>query len=578
MKATEHERRDWTIVVIILLIGFLCVILAGQWALRFPPSWKLNANMGSNLNPNGGFIPQGSEGFLEPLDPSILTPPAWINVYLTPGASFQTRTPVPAIVNTLPAPSNTPPPPTSTAETNPSPTSILSMPTWTPINPVIIPSTPTSTPGNPPILSTDLQITKTDNVTTYTAGSTLIYTVTVINNGTNNVTGAVVTDNKPPQITTWTWACTGQNGGATGCSTLTNSSENFNDTVNLPNGASIVYTVTANIASGATGNLTNTAVVSVPAGFSDPNSANNSATDIDAESILPISTDLSISKTDGNSTYRAGGTVTYTITVSNNGPNDVADVTVIDNKPSQITTWSWTCASQNGGATGCDGVANSGVDFNDTVSLPSGSSIVYTVISNISSTASGDLVNTAEAHLPTQYSDPIPGNNSATDTDVLMIADPIPPQIGTTPDNDYYPLPAGGTLTLNIPTTVNGHAGWDLVYYEWINQGEVYLDWIRVEIGDGINWYLVFDWGNEAPDRNTNMNFEILPPPVFSAPPPPEEYDQRHIPSGSLYNMSGIAIDLDGMAPPGIYPYVRFTAPIGDRDGRLEIDAIVTLP
>ncbi len=45
MKVPEQERRDWIIIPLILGIGFLCVIIAGQWALRFSPSWKLNANM-----------------------------------------------------------------------------------------------------------------------------------------------------------------------------------------------------------------------------------------------------------------------------------------------------------------------------------------------------------------------------------------------------------------------------------------------------------------------------------------------------------------------------------------------------
>lgn len=440
MKASEHERRDWTIVVILLLIGFLCVILAGQWALRFSPSWKLNANMGSNLDPNSGFQTQRSEGFIPPLDPSILTLPAWINVYLTPGASFQTRTPLPTVPSTP-----VPPTATRTSIVLPSATNTIGIfpsPTNTP---VYFPPTASSTSGpalpptNTSIPSADLQITKTDNATHYIAGSTITYTIIVSNpGGPSSVTGATVTDNFPDQVFSTNWVCV-PTGGAV-CTA--NGSGNIHDLVNLPVGSLATYTVTANIASSATGDLINTATVSMSAG----------------------------------------------------------------------------------------------------------------------------------------YIDPISGNNSATDTDMLFISDPIPPQIGTTPDNDYYPLPAGAALTLNIPTVVNGHASWDLVYYEWINQGEVYLDWIRMEIGDGLNWYLVFSWGDETADTNTNMNFNILPPPLFSPLPPPEEYDQRHIPSGSLYNMSGIAIDLDGVVPPGTYPFIRITAPNGDVDGRLEIDAIVTLP
>jgi len=95
MKVPEQERRDWIIIPLILGIGFLCVIIAGQWALHFSPSWKLNANMASNLDPNSDFLTRRPGGFIEPVDPSILTEPVWINLFLTPGASFITGTPFP---------------------------------------------------------------------------------------------------------------------------------------------------------------------------------------------------------------------------------------------------------------------------------------------------------------------------------------------------------------------------------------------------------------------------------------------------------------------------------------------------
>jgi hypothetical protein len=95
MKALEQERRDWVVIPLILGIGFLCVIVAGQWALRFSPSWKLNTNMDSNLDPNSDFLTRRPGGLIEPVDPSILTEPVWINLFLTPGAAFITGTPVP---------------------------------------------------------------------------------------------------------------------------------------------------------------------------------------------------------------------------------------------------------------------------------------------------------------------------------------------------------------------------------------------------------------------------------------------------------------------------------------------------
>jgi hypothetical protein len=95
MKAPEQERRDWVMIPLILGLGFLCVIVAGQWALRFSPSWKLNTNMDSNLDPNSDFLTRRPGGLIEPVDPAILTEPVWINLFLTPGASFVTGTSFP---------------------------------------------------------------------------------------------------------------------------------------------------------------------------------------------------------------------------------------------------------------------------------------------------------------------------------------------------------------------------------------------------------------------------------------------------------------------------------------------------
>ena len=101
----------------------------------------------------------------------------------------------------------------------------------------------------------------------------------------------------------------------------------------------------------------------------------------------------------------------------------------------------------------------------------------------------------------------------------------------------------------------------------------IFLDWVIVEIGDGTNWYTVFYWGDNIADTNSNMDFNRLPNPQV-----PEEGDQRDIPTASLYNGTGIAIDIDAIVPAGMYSYIRFTAPPGDSDNQMEIDAIEVLP
>jgi len=119
IERDNHERRTWLVIFLILLIGFLCIVLVGGWALRLAPSWSLNTSMESYLDPNSDFT--NPNGYFDPLDPGILTQPAWMGVFLTPGVTFNTRTPVPTSVTT-----NTPVPITPTPK--PLTTSLSSLP------------------------------------------------------------------------------------------------------------------------------------------------------------------------------------------------------------------------------------------------------------------------------------------------------------------------------------------------------------------------------------------------------------------------------------------------------------------
>lgn len=91
MRTTENERRDWAVIVFILLFGLFWILVAGGWALRFAPHWELNTNVESKLDPDSDFLTNKPGGFIEPVDPAILTNSTWINAALTPGASFPTK-------------------------------------------------------------------------------------------------------------------------------------------------------------------------------------------------------------------------------------------------------------------------------------------------------------------------------------------------------------------------------------------------------------------------------------------------------------------------------------------------------
>jgi hypothetical protein len=277
------------------------------------------------------------------------------------------------------------------------------------------------------------------------------------------------------------------------------------------------------------------------------------------------------------------------VILSNYGPADVTGAQVTALIPQQLSGWAWACTSQTNGASGCDPAGYNAGNFSDTVNLPSGAGIVYTVTADTSAGAMGNLASTATIAPPASVPDPAPGNNSATDTNDQLL--PLPyDNIGSTPDYQITVIPAGTsmTLTFNKPLVVNGNPSWDLVVYELPNGSGIAMDVMIFQIGDGTNWYTVFNWGNNQADTNSNLN--INDPNVGGA-----ENDNRdftYIPASDIlypFNSgtdtqpaTGIVIDVDALGslvPKGTYPYFRIISPTsGDVDGGCEIDAVATLP
>jgi uncharacterized repeat protein (TIGR01451 family) len=165
----------------------------------------------------------------------------------------------------------------------------------------------------------NLGITKNDGQSTVVAGSTVTYTIIASNAGPMAVTGAVVTDTFPAAITAVTWSCAASGGSS--CSP--NGTGNISQPVNLLSGGTATFTATATVSAGATGTLSNTATIAVPAGFTDPNPANNTATDVDTFVPPPTLSINDVSVTEGNTgTTNAVFTVTlspavgHTVTVN----------------------------------------------------------------------------------------------------------------------------------------------------------------------------------------------------------------------------------------------------------------------
>jgi len=129
-----------------------------------------------------------------------------------------------------------------------------------------------------------------------------------------------------------------------------------------------------------------------------------------------LQADLAITKTDSSATSTPGTPITYTIVVTNNGPNDVTGATVQDIFPAVLANASWTCTASAGSSCTAAGMGN----ISDMVDVLSGGTLTYTASADIDPAASGDLDNTATVTAPMGVTDSVPANNSASDSNTLV--------------------------------------------------------------------------------------------------------------------------------------------------------------
>ena len=143
-------------------------------------------------------------------------------------------------------------------------------------------------------------------------GTPTTYTIVVSNAGPSTVSSLTLTDAVPAALLSPSFGApsAGSYDPATG----------LWSGLSLAQGQSVSITLTGTIDPAATGSLTNTAHVSPPAGVTDPDPADNNATDTDT---LTPQADLSVTKTDGQTSAVPGTPITYTIVVSNDGPSTV---------------------------------------------------------------------------------------------------------------------------------------------------------------------------------------------------------------------------------------------------------------
>lgn len=190
------------------------------------------------------------------------------------------------------------------------------------------------------VLSTlDLSINKTDGVQSVDRGEMVVYSITVSNDGLLDATGAKVVDSFPSTLEDISWTCEAD----TGASCTASGTGNISDTVNLPAGKKVVYTVTATVVDDATTSIINTASVIPPAGLVDENTDNNSEKDTDTLNLLSLTKLAAAEHTD----YLVlGEEVTYTYTLTNNGTSTlVAPFSIADDQIGTPKGTPFTCGT-----------------------------------------------------------------------------------------------------------------------------------------------------------------------------------------------------------------------------------------
>ena len=275
-------------------------------------------------------------------------------------------------------------------------------------------------------VAADLSISKSSDLDSLYPGDALTYTVVVSNNGPDVPTGVNVSDMLPAGLS-FVSASPAPSGNS--------GSLYFWNFASIANGGSETITIDVIVGSSSSGILTNN--VEVSSDTYDPVSENNMASKAVA---IGDAADLSIEKTASTNAVIVGDELTYSITVTNNGPHAAENLLVSDILPADVTFLSADPdPSGNTGQTYCWNLA----------SLNAGESFAIEI--NVSADAMGTMVNTAQVTSDTH--DLLPGNNEdSVETYVTGIADL---SIEKTSEYDE-PVHAGSSITYYLNVTNHG--------------------------------------------------------------------------------------------------------------------------
>jgi len=272
----------------------------------------------------------------------------------------------------------------------------------------------------------DLAITKTDSPDPVTVGDDITYTITVTNNGPDAPTDVIVTETLPSGVIFV--SSSPSQGVCAGTSTVTCNLGTIDNGLS----AAIDIVVTATV----TGQLTN--IASASSSLPDPDVTDNSATTSTTVDPVPgTEADLVLVKSDSPDPVTVGNNLTYTITVTNNGPQVANDVVLTDTLPADV---SFVSSSPSQGS--CTGTSTVTCDIG---TITSGASATVTLV--ITPTTATILNNNAS--VTSSVGDPNGNNNHATTSTIVNAS----------------PSGAGANLIVTMSDSPDPVGGWGNVTY-----------------------------------------------------------------------------------------------------------------
>ena len=188
----------------------------------------------------------------------------------------------------------------------------------------------------------NLSISKSATPTLLVDGQTTSFTLIARNAGPTAVVDATIKDVLPSGLSGVLFISASGAAGGTLTARATSGTQ-FNGTLTLPINSSV--SIVFSTAAGGIGEQVNRVTLTAPVGISDPNPSDNVA---QATVTIPVPALLSISKSDGTSSVGAGSSVSYSIVVTNDGPNSAANAVVKDPAAAGLLCTTLSCSALGG--------------------------------------------------------------------------------------------------------------------------------------------------------------------------------------------------------------------------------------